>query len=363
MLILCVKSIQCDDVCSWSEHKAMQEDFTSCSREKIEENYNLEEPDTCLLLKKIINECGKLWERCYTSQEVRSMKDLHMEALVKQYSEEEDLDTCHVVEQYRQSHAIHPDQENDVSCTDDKMLDTQAKYQTCSHTTTTSVYQDIMDINSVETISSKLCQALTTIGTVCVKHLSECFAENDAKQMRKSSLTEMKAFLLRISQEKAPSNALDNCKIMEFDHADTENIIEQNDPKHDQSVKDEMDNSVVNIIETEEVATTSSSATSTPLQLKDSRSTSIETRGTSVETRVTSESGDKELDERKANNEIDDVVKTDDNDDTKDVDEVSDDTVKYGEESERLQKSEGCRTLPGISVVTFIVTCLVMVLG
>ena len=58
--------------------------------------------------------------------------------------------------------------------------------------------------------------ALTTIGTVCVKHLNECFAEDGVRQMRKSHLEEIKTFLLRISQEKVTNVAFGDCKVMEY---------------------------------------------------------------------------------------------------------------------------------------------------
>ena len=117
---------------------------------------------------------------------------------------------------FRQSVRTQDDPIEDVTCSDTKTMDIQTKFQTCSHSTATSVYQTIQDLTSVKIISDKLCKALTTIGTVCVKHLNECFAEDDVRQMRKSHLEEMKTFLLRISQEKLTGGALDNCKVMEY---------------------------------------------------------------------------------------------------------------------------------------------------
>ena len=108
-------------------------------------------------------------------------------------------------------------------------MDIQTKFQTCSHSTATSVYQTIQDITSVKSISDKLCKALTTIGTVCVKHLNECFAEDDVRQMRKGWLADMKTFLLRISQEKVPNNALDDCKVMEYVENKMDKIKDQFD--------------------------------------------------------------------------------------------------------------------------------------
>ena len=106
-------------------------------------------------------------------------------------------------------------------------MNIQTKFQSCSHSSATSVYQTIQDLTSVKIISDKLCKALTTIGTVCVKHLNECFAEDDVRQMRKSSLEEMKIFLLRISQGKVSNNALDDCKVMEYAEENVQNVFEK----------------------------------------------------------------------------------------------------------------------------------------
>merc|ERR1719233_2791447 len=168
---------------------------------------------TCGLVESVVVNCGEIWNRCHTSKEVRRMRDLHIESLVRQYGEQGELDDCELVKEYRQSGRTLTDPVEDVTCSDDKALEVQTKFQTCSHSTATSVYQTIQDITGVKNISHKLCKALTTIGTVCIKHLYQCFAEDDVKQMRKSHLEEMKRFLQRIVQGKVPGSALDNCEV------------------------------------------------------------------------------------------------------------------------------------------------------
>ena len=106
--------------------------------------------------------------------------------------------------------------EDDVLRDDDTTRKVQEKLQTCSHTISTGVYNDIQELNSPKKISAKLCKALSAIGTVCVKDLNQCFATEDLLQMRKSHLEEMKSFLLRISQDKVKNNALDDCKILDY---------------------------------------------------------------------------------------------------------------------------------------------------
>ena len=100
-LLLCVVSVQSDKVCSVLEHREMQADFTNCSRRYTEEHFNTENGDTCHLVKSVVENCGELWERCHTNKEVRRMRDLHIEDLVRQYRSEEGLEGCQIVQEYR----------------------------------------------------------------------------------------------------------------------------------------------------------------------------------------------------------------------------------------------------------------------
>jgi hypothetical protein len=101
LTLLCVVSVQSDKVCSVLEHREMQADFTNCSRRCTEEHFNTKNGDTCHLVKSVVGRCGELWERCHTSREVRRMKDLHIEALVRQYRSEGGLEGCDLVKKYR----------------------------------------------------------------------------------------------------------------------------------------------------------------------------------------------------------------------------------------------------------------------
>ena len=118
-------------------------------------------------------------------------------------------------------------------CENSRTIQIQKRFQTCSHSTATSVYQTIQDITSVQIISLKLCKALTTIGTACIKHLYECFAEDDVKQMRKSHLEEMKRFLQRIVQGKLPGSALDNCEAVMIEEDSVDTIVYSYDDDDD----------------------------------------------------------------------------------------------------------------------------------
>ena len=265
-------------------------------------------------------------------------------------------------------------------------MNIQTKFQTCSHSSATSVYQTIQDLTSVKIISDKLCKALTTIGTVCVKHLNECFAEDDVRQMRKSSLEEMKIFLLRISQGKVSNNALDDCKVMEY----VENNVDQgqdfvpldNNEYNDQN-KQQDSVTPLNIPQEEEIheeninienipkvqeVTTTENPSSSPLQLKGSRSAEfIEIQSTS---HTVIESVDNNKDEV-VTSSPNIAITHDEHDSSKDTaeagDEVSVDTVtKHAEEGERLQyiggTGGGHRTASDITIVTVIAGVLFIVI-
>ena len=105
----------------------------------------------------------------------------------------------------------------------------QTGFQQCSHSTSTKVYQSILDMEEpkLEAITDTLCKGLSTIGTLCAKSLTECFAEGDFIQIRKSHLAEMKKFFIGFSPELSASS-LDNCKIL--DYTEVEEVTEAEIP-------------------------------------------------------------------------------------------------------------------------------------
>ena len=90
---------------------------------------------------------------------------------------------------YRNSTQVDYDAEPPVSCSEGKTEKAQKDFQECSHSAVTSFYENMENITENKGITSKLCSTLNTIGSVCISHLSECFAQDDVKQMRKSQLS------------------------------------------------------------------------------------------------------------------------------------------------------------------------------
>ena len=108
-----------------------------------------------------------------------------------------------------------------MRCDDGETTAAQSEFQQCSHSTSTKMYEIILDLEQpkLETIVDTLCSGLSTIGTQCVRSLSQCFAESDLRQIRSSHLTEMKKFFMSFSPQLSPGS-LDTCKILDYTHTE-----------------------------------------------------------------------------------------------------------------------------------------------
>lgn len=228
-MVVSKSSLVTGERCNLGQHREMQNDFRKCSR-TFSNDSSL---SPCKLVTNVVETCGEEWRACHGSKEVRQMRDLHIEALVRQYGGEEgkELAECPVVREYRESGRTLEGGGEEIVCTDLQTLQIQQSFQNCSHEISTAVYEASLQVESSKLLAGKLCKALTDIGTVCVKHLSECFARDDVIQMKRSSLTEMKDFLIRIVNGKVEKDALDNCKAG-LDAVDT--LEEYDDEEYDE---------------------------------------------------------------------------------------------------------------------------------
>ena len=82
--------------CSKEEYATMQAGFSNCSSELTQ---NTE--DICQLLASVVEECSKLWLACHDRREVGKMRDLHINHLIKSYQQDDNLEDCLVVKEYR----------------------------------------------------------------------------------------------------------------------------------------------------------------------------------------------------------------------------------------------------------------------
>ena len=88
--------------CSLARTKEVQAEFTECTTTFNDKFYSAaEEGDVCTLLRDIVDTCVQIFGQCHSLRDVRRMKDLHIENLIKQHQDHGELDLCPVVKEYR----------------------------------------------------------------------------------------------------------------------------------------------------------------------------------------------------------------------------------------------------------------------
>jgi len=201
--------------CSEEEHRAMQTEFSEC-RSNFNTRFHARDyndDDLCQLLDQIINFCGKKWQQCHSQQEIRKMKEMHMEAFIHHWERDSNIESCQAVKLFRESLLMRNDDSSpaELSCTDAESSDSMAQFSSCSHATSTHIYTSISDSTPSLQISGMLCAGLNNISTVCPVHLKLCFAAEDVEEIRLQHIREMRKFFNRLMKDRIPADALDDC--------------------------------------------------------------------------------------------------------------------------------------------------------
>lgn len=140
------------------------------------------------------------------------------------------------------------------------------------------VYQGIIEMTdpNMDIIAEKMCKSLSKIGTVCVKPLSECYAIDDLKQIRKSYILEAKKYLLSFKRDMS-ADALDNCKILDYtENLDDMPVSDSLDIGSDEQEQEEQDE-VTTMTETTVVTEDGMVTTTERIPAKPSRSAELDT--------------------------------------------------------------------------------------
>ena len=101
--------VKCDE----EKKRDMHTNFVKCTTSYKEEySRNIEhleaiEEVTCWLVENIVETCGDLWSHCHLQEEVRRMKDLHVESLlIKNKGASVDIEKCMTVKEFRLNHVL-----------------------------------------------------------------------------------------------------------------------------------------------------------------------------------------------------------------------------------------------------------------
>merc|ERR550517_2330167 len=154
---------------------------------------------------------GASLQGCQGPRVVREMKEEHIGRYDQHYGGDNGLKDCPITQDLRSS-GRKTGGEVGPFCTDTKTTKVQKDFQQCSHEEATQLYRASMDMTSGNpTLEEMLCRALKTTLTTCIEPLSECFGPEDVEQMRASTETDQKKFLVRIMDGKVMEEVANQC--------------------------------------------------------------------------------------------------------------------------------------------------------
>merc|ERR1719483_63280 len=167
---------------------------------------------TCRLVDNIVETCGEEWRQCHDQEDVRRMKDMHVESLLsKNRGAVVDIEQCDTIKQFRSRQTVYHDDDSE-SCSDEKFVKAQTDFQTCTHSVTSSVNDDIQNLSSLKSISILLCKAISNISNNCVDHLKKCLDAEDVITMSENHLEQLKVYFVKLAGDKVDTDfSLDNC--------------------------------------------------------------------------------------------------------------------------------------------------------
>jgi len=238
-------------VCNDEQQKQMTQEFSEClnkyTKEHHESSGKAETPEqyqtyTCKLLSDTV-ECGELWKRCHSEDEVRNIQDTHIQARIGQFRDNNegiDVFKCPVVSEYVNSGRMdRVDESTEGACSVSEVSEVQREFQECSHNISTKLYEDIQkleegrfsrdtndlaeeliredsEVDSLDPLKDtkpRLCTALESIAKDCIESFNKCFSQEDAEQIKRQHIQQMQEYY-----EKIYSNVgnLSDCPQLKF---------------------------------------------------------------------------------------------------------------------------------------------------
>ncbi|XP_023332100.1 uncharacterized protein LOC111704180 [Eurytemora carolleeae] len=217
LVMVHVGDVWCNN-CTQEEYTDMQTLFSDCTG-RVTSAYHVVEGEskesaTCTLFTDLVEDCGKIWENCHSDGDIRRMKDMQLEALLGQYvaSGLVQLKDCQYVQQYWGAEEAGGAA---GTCTDREYIQSQTKFQSCSHAVSTQIYQTFQQVTEAARVAELVCDALNNISSSCPSLLQECFAPGDVRQMVRLHLQEIKGYLVNLSTVKLDNSSLDTCTALE----------------------------------------------------------------------------------------------------------------------------------------------------
>jgi len=211
--------------CEEEEVNKMQDNFINCTQH-FKQEYNVQAASpgadplaaTCHLVDNLVATCGSLWSLCSPGWRVQEMKDHYLEVLLGKNSATVDIEQCSVVRDYRRRH--HPKLE--IECAPALVASSRAKFQICSHNTTTAAYSEVREQEDASVVLSSCCRALQRMERRCYRHLTDCLSSEDVQEVKKVHMVEIMDYLMAMAEGKVARWQLERCRESNNDMVDVE---------------------------------------------------------------------------------------------------------------------------------------------
>jgi len=207
-----------EGVCDAESLQHMQEGYSNCTAELIyqfqdtKHNFPGEtyvEEAACILVQKILSQCGEVWRKCHSEAEVSMMGAQYVERILAQYSDVK-MDHCKQVKELgAKANHIH----EVVTCSDDEINSMRMKYTECSDSAARSAHTQLVSADSLadSLVSAVLCGALREVAEECSRTLGQCYTKEDLNTTMQANIRDMKQFLGRLAGDTVHVSELDNC--------------------------------------------------------------------------------------------------------------------------------------------------------
>jgi len=136
------------------------------------------------------------------------MKDHYMEVLLGQNKATVDIEQCTVVRDYRRRELP----KLEVECAPALVASSRAKFQICSHNTTTAAYSEVRNQEDASLVLSSCCRALQRMERRCYRHLTDCLSPEDVEEVKKVHMVEILDYLMAMAEGRVGRNQLDRCR-------------------------------------------------------------------------------------------------------------------------------------------------------
>merc|ERR1719430_596858 len=201
--------------CEEEEMNKMQDNFINCTHH-FKQEYNVQAASlgadplaaTCHLVDNLVATCGSLWSLCSPAWRVQEMKDHYMEVLLGKNKATVDIEQCTVVRDFRRRQLP----KLEVECAPALVASSRAKFQICSHNTTTAAYSEVRGQQDVSLVLSSCCRALQRMERQCYRHLTDCLSSEDVQDVKKVHMVEIMDYLMAMAEGKVARWQLERCR-------------------------------------------------------------------------------------------------------------------------------------------------------